>query len=206
MFDPWQVVRDFERALAEHTGAPCAVAVDSCCAAILLCARLLRVEEVCVPRRTYPGVPAAILWAGGRVRFSDDTWQGVYQLAPYPLWDCALRFRRGMYVPGQIQCLSFHSRKILPIGRGGAILTDDPRAADALRQLRYCGRHEKPLMDDTISLVGLNLYMDPSRAGRGMELLQHVAADAPDQVSEYPDCAEMPAFRDAHRGIWKAVE
>lgn len=43
---------------------------------------------------------------------------------------------------GMISCLSFHPRKLLTTGEGGACLTDDGELADALRMLRNHGRRD----------------------------------------------------------------
>jgi len=42
---------------------------------------------------------------------------------------------------GAIGCLSFHPRKIVTTGEGGALTTNDERFADAARQLRHHGWH-----------------------------------------------------------------
>jgi hypothetical protein len=42
-----------------------------------------------IPKRTYVGVPYAIIEAGGRPTFRDENWIGFYQLKPLPVWDCA---------------------------------------------------------------------------------------------------------------------
>jgi perosamine synthetase len=40
---------------------------------------------------------------------------------------------------GAIGCLSFHPRKIVTTGEGGAVVTDNPELADAVRMLRHHG-------------------------------------------------------------------
>jgi dTDP-4-amino-4,6-dideoxygalactose transaminase len=40
---------------------------------------------------------------------------------------------------GVMGCLSFHPRKIVATGEGGAVTTDDPALADAIRRLRHHG-------------------------------------------------------------------
>jgi perosamine synthetase len=40
---------------------------------------------------------------------------------------------------GRMGCLSFHPRKIVTTGEGGAVTTDDARLADAIRSLRHHG-------------------------------------------------------------------
>ena len=125
--NPHQVTRDFEAALCEYTGAPYAVCVNSCTAALLLaCAwhmrnggavRAMHVGDLErddvvrigtnlvqdspsafeIPRRTYVSVPQSIIHAGGRVTFRDEEWSGAYQFKPYPIWDSARLFTGGMY-------------------------------------------------------------------------------------------------------------
>ena len=111
--NPHQVTKDFEAALCEYTGAPYAVAVNSCTMATLLAVKWnlrfahLPVEglpfpheapvKVEIPKRTYISVPMSIIHAGGRPTFRDEQWSGAYRLAPLPIWDSARRFRKGMY-------------------------------------------------------------------------------------------------------------
>src|SRR5205814_1349842 len=40
---------------------------------------------------------------------------------------------------GALGCLSFHPRKIVTTGEGGAVTTDDPEIADSIRRLRHHG-------------------------------------------------------------------
>ena len=121
------VVEEFERQMASFAGAKHGVAVSSCTDALFLSCKYLTVNHlslpVILPARTYISVPMAIIHAGGKVRFKDYEWDGVYSLDPEPIYDGALRMKRGMF-EGGLHCLSFHLRKLLPIGRGGMILTD----------------------------------------------------------------------------------
>lgn len=55
---------------------------------------------------------------------------------------------------GPLGCLSFHPRKIVTTGEGGAITTDDPELADACRRLRHHGIRTTPPFD--IGKPGLN--------------------------------------------------
>jgi dTDP-4-amino-4,6-dideoxygalactose transaminase len=193
--NPYKVVRMFEEEVAEYTGAPDAVAVDSGTNALFLCCRYLEVGEVTIPRHTYISVPQSILHAGGRVRFEALAWEGMYQLKPYPIWDAAKRFTSAMYVPGTLVCLSFHIKKHLKIGKGGMILTDDPRAVDWLKRARYEGRIEEAYRVDNTAMVGWNMYMTPVDAARGLMLMQDMPAHNPDLAEQYPDLAGHQAFR-----------
>ena len=197
--NPFVTVRQFEQAVAEYTGAPYAVSIDSCTGALFLACTYLRVKEVTIPARTYVSVPCSIIHAGGKVVMEDKTWSGAYQLEPYPIWDCACRFTSGMYVPGTYQCLSFQYKKHLPIGRGGMILTDDAKAVEWFKLARFHGRHEVPLMEDTPAMVGWHLYMEPERASRGLTLLSSIAKDNDDLYFDYPDIRTFNLYDNPER-------
>ena len=115
---PFKVVEMFEEEMAEYTGAPYAIACDSCTNAIFLACKYLGVENqtITIPARTYLSVPQTILNAGAKVDFEDVKWKGIYQLRPLPVYDAAKRLTSDMYIPGSYICLSFHIKKPLPIG------------------------------------------------------------------------------------------
>ena len=123
--NPYKIVQMFEEEVAEYTGAPFAVAVDSCTNALFLACKYTNAKEVIIPKRTYLSVPMSIIHSGAEVVFEDLDWAGIYQLKPYPIYDSAKRFTSNMYIPGTAMCLSFHIKKLLAIGKGGMILTDD---------------------------------------------------------------------------------
>lgn len=187
------VVAEFEKRVAEYAGSKYGVAVDCCTSAIFLCCKFLRVKSVVVPARTYVSVPMAVIHAGGEVSFEDYPWVGAYQLKPYPIWDGAKRFKRGMY-QGGLHCLSFHAKKILNIGRGGMILTNDEEAVKWLKKARYDGREGKPYDQERITSLGFHCYMTPEQAARGLTLLD-VLPESEDQTEDYPDLREMPVFQ-----------
>lgn len=195
MFTVCDVIRSFEEAVAEHAGAPYGVAVDTCTAALFLCCRYLDVKEVAIPSHTFIGVPMTVIHAGGRIVFERREWQGAYDLRPYPIWDSACRFQRGMYKPGSLWCLSFQYRKHVPIGRGGMILTDDAEACVWLRKARFFGRCEKPIDVAHPEFIGWNMYMEPERAAHGLSLLAGIPGLSPDLSFAYPDLSEMEIFK-----------
>ena len=202
MSDPYQVTRDFEQALCDYTGAPYACAVNSCSAALLLAVKwcaggmpdVLRIE---IPRRTYVSVPCSIRLAGGEVAWRDEDWIGAYQLKPLPVWDSARRFTSGMYVPGQFQCVSFSSSKILGIEQGGAILHDNKPAQDWFKRMRFDGRTEGVSQyDDTFREIGHHCIMLPSIAAQCLLKLYHLPKHNEDMPRVmYPDLSKHPAFR-----------
>ncbi|MBL0309859.1 MAG: DegT/DnrJ/EryC1/StrS aminotransferase family protein [Bacteroidetes bacterium] len=172
---PYKIVQMFEEELANYCGSKYAVAVDSCTNALFLSCKYLKVGEVTIPRRTYLSVPQSIIHAGGKVGFRDEAWKGQYRLEPYPIIDSALRFTSGMYIKGTFMCLSFHYKKHIPIGKGGAILTDDLDAVAWFKKARYEGRSQLSYWSDDIKELGWNMYMTPAEAAVGLSLMQNVS-------------------------------
>lgn len=193
----FRVVEMFEEALAEFAGSKHAVVMDSCSTALFLSLNFYGPTTVALPKRTYISVPAAAIHAGVKIQWTDDEWQGAYRLEPYPIVDSALRFRQGMYEKGTLYCVSFHARKHLKIGRGGAVLTDDGKAADWLRRMRFDGRIGSiPFIYDQVEEAGWNAYMTPEQAARGLQLLEALPPDSPDLTPVYPDLSLLPAFKE----------
>ena len=195
----FNVVKDFERAISEYAGAKYGVAVLSCSDAIFLSCLYKKVKEVTIPKHTYPSVPCGIINAGGKVKFTNKKWKGIYELKPYNIIDGALRFKRGMYVKGSLHCLSFHLKKNLPIGRGGMILTDNKKAYEWLLKARFDGRTEGvPISDDNYTMLGWNMYMSPDTAARGLWLFDMVKnKNIPDMRVEeqgYPDLSKFKIY------------
>lgn len=175
--DPWDIVDAFEAKVASYAGSKYAVAVDSCTSSLFLCLKYMDATGVImIPSRTYLSVPGAIIHAGCIPQFSPIDWTGVYRLDPYPIIDGATRFTGGMYISGMYQCLSFHHRKILPIVKGGMILTDDKMAAEWFRLAAYEGRDRRDPFDlmSEPTICGWNMYMPPEQAARGIWLLERL--------------------------------
>ncbi len=203
MSDPYQVVRDFEQALSEYTGAPYVVTVDSCTNALFLCLYRTKLNilitnslTIKIPKRTYISVPMQILHAGFNVKFIDYDWEGIYSLGPYSIYDSAKRFTSNMYKSYTYMCLSFHWQKILAIGRGGAILTDNAEAAAWFRRARFDGRTEGVDPKDDQVMMGWHCYMTPEQAAEGLTRLSFLPKDNPDQpCDDYPDLSKMEIFK-----------
>ena len=196
--NPYKIVQMFEEEIAEYTGAPFAVAVDSCTNALFLCCKHLNVQEVIIPKKTYLSVPMSIIHSGGKVTFEDRKWSGVYQLKPYPIYDAAKRFTSGMYIPGSFMCISFHIKKTLPLGKGGMILTDNYEAVQWFRKARYEGRSEGNYKEDSIEMLGWNMYMTPQQASHGLALMQNYPEHVPDlgENNGYRDLTKFPVFKE----------
>jgi len=202
MNNPYNVVIEFEEAVAKYCGSKYAVAVESCTSAIFLSLMWVKIEEfftgpVTIPRNTYPGVPSSIIHAGFKVLWGDKDWSGEYELYPHNIWDSALRFRPNMY-HGGFQCLSFHIKKLIPIGRGGMILTDNKEAVRWLKKARFDGRNPVPLKDDHFDMLGWNCYMTPDQAARGLQLMQALGSRVLDDLKVedqgYPDLSKFKIY------------
>lgn len=197
--DPWDVVDAFEQMISEYSGSKYAVSVDSCTNALFLCLKYLNAKgEVTIPGRTYVSVPQSIIHAGCQVSFCDDEWTGTYRLNPFPIVDGATRFKKGMYEPDTYHCLSFHIKKILGIGKGGMILTDDEQSVDWFKKARYEGRDITKLYDeDSISTLGWNMYMPPEQAAYGISKFLQLKENNEDCGGSwrYEDVRKHPLFR-----------
>lgn len=196
--NPYKIVQMFEEEVAEYTGAPYAVAVDSCTNALFLCMKLFNVTglEVTIPRQTYLSVPMSVIHAGGIPVFDDRKWRGIYKLDPFPIYDAAKRFTSDMYIFGTFMCLSFHIKKMLAIGKGGMILCDDVKAVNWFKKARYEGRSEKGYKDDNIEMLGWNMYMTPQQAAHGLALMQNYPkhVDDLDENGGYKDLTTNMVF------------
>lgn len=201
--NPYLVVEELEKRIAEFTGAPHAVAVESGTAAIFLSLMYVKfqnkqIRTVRIPRYTYPSVPCSIIHAGGKVLFEDNDWKGEYQLFPYPIWDAALRFKKNMY-HGGLQCLSMHIKKRLNVGRGGIILCEDEFTSGWLKRARFDGRNPVPLKEDNFHQLGWNMYLEPASAARAIQIFETLRNKRlPDLKVEdqgYADLSKFPIYQ-----------
>ena len=188
----YDVVREFERALAEYAGARYCVTTSSCSAALTIACALYAPTTVSFPRHTYCSAPMAALHAGHRISWRDEDWRGAYRLEPTTIWDSARRFRAGMYVAGQMQCVSFQASKILGLEQGGAIFHDSEKADIELRRLRFDGRYDES--EGLPQRLGFHCYMSPTVAALGLQRLALLPRDNPDQVVHFPDLSALPIW------------
>jgi dTDP-4-amino-4,6-dideoxygalactose transaminase len=202
------IVKTFEEEMAAYCGSPYAVSVDSCTNAILLCLLWMQKvkfneiqSQILIPSKTYLSIPMSIIHADYTPIFDKreetNNWSGEYQLKPFPVWDSAKRLTSGMYRKGQYQCLSFHVKKRLCIGKGGMILTDNAEAVEWFKRMRYEGRGETFYKEDDITMIGLNAYMTVEQAARGLVLLQQLPKDLPDigEPGDYRDLTTYSVFK-----------
>lgn len=199
---PFDVVKQFEKAVADFTGAPYVVAVNSCTNALFLCLMWQKWKkqlpaEIEIPKLTYVSVPMQILHAGAKPTFRDEDWQGMYQLAPLPIWDCARTFRGAMYDSGHFMCTSHHWNKPLGIQQGGCILHDNKEADQWFRRARFDGRGEGVApAKDKFNQPGWHVYMTPEIAAEGLVRLSFLPKNMPPMPrDDYPDLSTHPIFQ-----------
>ncbi len=197
--NPHYVTEQFEETVARYTGAPFAISIDNCSNALFLCLKYLDITQktITIPSCTYMSVPCSIIHAGGTVKFkkSNPILKGAYQLDPTPVWDSALRFTKNMYLKNQYMCLSFTGpKKILKLGKGGMILTDDFNAAAWFKKARYSGRNPENHLVDNFTSLGWNFYMSNDVAARGLLLMSGMEENE-DVEQEYQDLSQYPIYQ-----------
>ncbi len=172
---------EFERKLANFTGAPYAIMTDCCTHAIEMCLRHDRIRSCSFTAYTYISIAMTMHKLGIRYTLENEPWTGEYQIHDTRIWDSARRLEEGMYRPGQMQCLSFGHDKPLHIGRGGAILLDDEKAYNEIIRMRYDGRdlNNIPWTKQTTFKVGYHYKPTPEEAELGLALLEGVMLDKP---------------------------
>ena len=208
--NPYQVITNFEEIVAEYCGSKYAVAVDNATNGLFLCLKYLGIEDqdITIPAVTFMSVPCTIIQTGNRVNFDKNhpaiidgkRLRGQYQLAPFPIWDSALTFRRDMYIPGQFMNLSFSGpHKFLKLGKGGMILTDDKEAHTWLKRAAYFGRRPMDHKKEKFDMLGWNYYMLPEIAARGAVLMLGIKDDNKDLEIEYQDLSKYKVYTEANR-------
>ena len=191
-----QQVKELENKIADFFGSPYAVAVDSCTHGVELCLRLLGLNKISVPARTYISIPFLSNKLGLELEWREENWKDYYHLTEKVI-DAAVLWKRNSYVSGTLMSLSFQFQKHLSLGRGGMILTDNEKQAHELKKMSYDGRlPDIPWREQNISSIGYHYYMTPETAQLGLDKLQQ-AIDTPPrvwQVSDWPDLRLMDVF------------
>lgn len=211
MRNVYDITNEFEKKLAEYTGAPYVVALDNQSNGLFLALyyeytvnKSIKSEYITIPSRTYPSVPCEIIHAGLKVKFKPvegKTLKGSYQLEGSNVWDSALSFTTNMYKAGQHMCISFTGPyKHFKLSKGGAILTDNYDAYLWFKRARYSGRRECSYHDDDLDMLGWNFYMMPELAARGLLLMNQFyngeenPKHNPDLELPYPDLSKFPIY------------
>jgi dTDP-4-amino-4,6-dideoxygalactose transaminase len=211
MKNVYDITNEFERKLAEYTGAKYAIALDNQSNALFLSLyyenhikKSITSDSVTIPSRTYPSVPCEIIHAGLKVKFKPvkgETLKGAYNLEGSNVWDAALSFTHSMYKPNTHMCISFTGPyKHFKLSKGGAILTDSHEAYLWFRRARYSGRRECSYHDDNFDMLGWNFYMMPELAARGVLLMgQFYNTDGTPKHNDdlelpYPDLSKFEIY------------
>ena len=206
----YKVTEDFEKALAEYTGAKYAITLDNLSNGLFLALYyehhiMNRTNNtITIPSRTYPSVPCEIIHAGLKVGWNTvkgETLTGAYPLAGSNVWDSALTFTADMYKPKTHMCVSFTGPyKHFKLSKGGAILTDDAKAYRWFKRARYSGRRACDYHEDNLDMLGWNFYMMPELAARGLLLMgQFYNIDGSKKTQEdltlpYPDLSKFEIY------------
>lgn len=178
--NPFDAVTDFEKRLSDYTGAPYVVTTDSCTHAIELCFRFTQSINDCptivtIPTKTYLSVPMVFHKLGIKYNLIDSPWEDEYRFGFTNVWDSARKLSKKMYLPEQMQCLSFGRTKPLEIGRGGAILLDNEDAYKWLKEASYDGRDLSftPWEKQEVFSVGYHYMMRPEEAIVGINKIDN---------------------------------
>jgi len=184
----------FESDLAEYTGAPYVVATDGCTHALELVFRFQKIQRCKFTAHTYLSIPMLMYQLGIKFELQEESWTGEYRFHGTNIWDSARRLERGMYRPGQVQCLSFGNGKPLQIGKAGAILTDDVEVYDQLSMMRSDGRdlHITPWQNQQTFKQGYHYCPTLETCQLGIDLLPQV--NQKPKYQQYPDLRTLDYF------------
>jgi dTDP-4-amino-4,6-dideoxygalactose transaminase len=197
----FEIISEFEQAIAEFFGSPYAVAVDSCTHGIELCLRYTKETKISVPKRTYLSVPFLAEKMGLEREWRDEEWEDYYTLnyGDKRIIDAAVLWKKDSYIPNTFMCLSFQYQKHLSLGRGGVILLDNEEDFIKLKKMSYDGRLPNiPWREQNIDTVGFHYYMTPETAKLGLEKIKHAIETTPKKwlVTDWPDLTEMKIFNE----------
>jgi perosamine synthetase len=110
---------------------------------------------------------------------------------------------------GRLGCLSFHPRKIVTTGEGGAVTTDDEEIADAIRRFRHHGI--EPRGDFDIRSPGLNYRLPDILCALGttqMRRLERLVEERERLAAGYAERLEgavgLPSADEGDRHGWQA--
>jgi dTDP-4-amino-4,6-dideoxygalactose transaminase len=191
-------VEKFENEIAGFFGASLAIATDSCTHALELCLIHNEIKTLSIPKRTYISVPFLATKLNIELEWRDEIWKDYYKLDGTNIYDAAVFWKRGGYVPGSMMCLSFQFRKHLSLGRGGMILLDHSATHKKLKKMSYDGRIPNiPWREQNIDTFGLHYYMTPETAQAGLDKFSLVRDIPPRRwtINDWPDLTKMEIFK-----------
>lgn len=181
-----EAVFQFEKELAEYTGAKYALAVNSCTSALFLSLKweeMQGLKKVVIPSMTVPLVANVVLQAGLKLEFNSDTvWVGDrYLLLFSSVIDSAHRIRRMDYKsfePFMKICYSFYPTKSIGSADGGAIVTDDKEFIEWARKASVYGRNQETMRQNSwdyeISMLGYKFNWNNLQAAIALEQLRRL--------------------------------
>lgn len=188
--NPFEAIDRFETKLARYTGAMFVVATDCCTHAIELCLRFDEPDCVILPTNTYLSVPMTMHKLGIPYQFEVRSWTTEYLIGGTTVVDAARNFVPGMMeeTPTLDRCLSFGYGKPLEIGRGGAILTNNPDLFLWAKRATFDGRDTAfiPWEKQKTFNVGYHYRMLPEEAIIGLNKLEQ-GNIGPSVPGNYPD-------------------
>jgi dTDP-4-amino-4,6-dideoxygalactose transaminase len=196
----FEIISEFEQAIAEFFGSPYAVAVDSCTHGIELCLRYTKETKISVPKRTYLSVPFLAEKMGLEREWRDEEWEDYYTLnyGDKRIIDAAVLWKKDSYIPNTFMCLSFQYQKHLSLGRGGVILLDNEEDFITLKKMSYDGRLPNiPWREQNIDTIGFHYYMTPETAKLGLAKLDNAINTTPKKwvVTDWVDLTQMKIFK-----------
>ncbi len=194
----FETVSKFEKQIAEHYGAPFAIATDSCTHAIELCLRYKKCSKIVIPTRTYISVPFLALKLNMEWEWCEKEWEEYYYLGNTNIIDAAVYWKKDGYIPNSLMCLSFQFQKHLSLGRGGMILLDREDDMKVLKKMSYDGREPSiPWRKQNIDIVGYHYYMTPETAQTGINKLPEAINNSPKKWkwTDWPDLRTMEVFK-----------
>lgn len=186
----------FEKRLSEYTGAPYVVLTDSCTNAIFLSLMYHKTylnydisKVIKLPKQTYVSVKQVVKHAGFNIKFKNIKWHSNYQIGKLPIYDFAVGLKKNIYLKGAFQCLSFHQKKSLAIGKGGAILLDNYKAYQILKRMSHDGRDSSiSVKQDLPNIInGYHMNMTPDDAAKGVLLLNQLKTIKIGNYKDYPN-------------------
>ena len=197
----FDIVRRFEIELAKYYNAPFCVATDSCTHAVELSLRMdnpdkFTTDTLSLPTRTYISIPMTMIKLGLKWNFQNTQWKDYYFIVGTRIIDAAVCFDRNTYIDGSLMCLSFQHKKMLSLGRGGAILCSNKDEYTKLKRMAYDGRIDTaPWTEQNIAELGYHYYMTPETAQLGLEKIETVKPKRKWSSNDYPYLPDMEIFK-----------
>lgn len=204
--DLFDIVKIFEKKLSEYTGAAHVTVTDSCTHSLELCLRYMMHKnknkdmQISIPAYTYISIPMLLEKLKLPYSFHHEQWKGFYYLQPTSVVDMAQRFTKDCFIEKTYCCLSFGTKKILNINRGGAILTDDLNAHNYFQLARSDGRdysHVPWSTQEKFEVLGYHYNLSIEDCGRGILLMDELLSKSlhyPDSMKDcftnYPDLSK----------------